>query len=202
VVEVRSPFNLMEKAKELRKRGLSIDEIAKELNVSRETAEYLIEKASGEDIEPPRDIYVDWEPVASSPTRLELLGKALSNLIMEEIERGKISYPEVVAGMISSGVPLASVIAKELGTKLTLIRPWHYGGGKGLVSEKFSEVSDKKVLVIDDVITTGRTAKYTFSLIREAGGHPIGIGVIVDKKGSDEIEGLPVFYLIRASAII
>lgn len=60
---------LVERARRLKEKGLTTEEIADELNVSRETALWLITRV-GET--PPSDIYVEWREL-TKPRGLDLL---------------------------------------------------------------------------------------------------------------------------------
>ncbi|MDY6765371.1 MAG: hypothetical protein SV377_06795, partial [Halobacteria archaeon] len=88
--------DLIESARELRDRGLNSGEIADELNVSRETANWLLSHTGREvDTSAPADIHVDWSPIGRSSRRLDFISKALVDLILEDTEND----PDVVVGI-------------------------------------------------------------------------------------------------------
>ena len=47
----------------------------------------------------------------------------------------------------------------------------------------------------------GTTMREAVNAIRSRGGEPVGCGVLVDKQGVEEIEGVPVYSLIRVVRI-
>ncbi|EMA50085.1 orotate phosphoribosyltransferase-like protein [Halococcus salifodinae DSM 8989] len=51
--------------------------------------------------------------------------------------------------------------------------------------------------MVDDTITSGTTMTETIDAITEQGGTPVGCGVLVDKRGVGELEGVPVESLLQ-----
>ncbi|MCD4797792.1 MAG: orotate phosphoribosyltransferase, partial [Methanosarcinales archaeon] len=62
-------------------------------------------------------------------------------------------------------------------------------------------VSGKKCIIVDDVVTTGSTIKEVISILKSKKAIPTAIGVLIDKKGFDSIEGVPVCSLLRVSRV-
>ncbi|RLG58143.1 MAG: orotate phosphoribosyltransferase-like protein [Candidatus Hydrothermarchaeota archaeon] len=191
---------IIRKAKELKEKGFTTGEIADELNVSRATALWLITQDMEK--EAPKDIYVDWSSIGSNP-------KALKNisLAMAEIVKKEISDIEVVAGIAVSGLPLATIIAEELNVDLAVIRPrkhlWEPDKKpkSGFILSNFAKVAGKKVLIVDDIATTGTTIKEAIELLESMRAKPIGAIVVIDKKGLHQVKGIPVRSLIRVSIV-
>ncbi len=188
--------DLIEKAKRLKEKGLTTGEIAAELNVSKETAMWLLAKAKK--TEAPSDVYVDLKNIAS-PFRMRCIASAMTDMISETIDE----RPDVVVGIATSGIPIATLVAEELGADLSMYYPkklkWE---GKeqrvgGLFSENFAKVDGKKCVVVDNVITTGNTIKETAEQIKKRNGSVLCSAVIIDKKGIDEMDGFPVLSLFR-----
>ena len=185
---------LVEKARKLKERGLSTEEIADELNVSRETALWLLTRVSEA---PPSDIYVEWRNL-TKPSRLRYIAIALADMIVEKIDE----KPDVVVGIATSGIPLASMVAEELDAELAIYYPRKFKveEGKprgGVISENFARVAAKKCVIVDDIISTGRTVKEAAESIEAAEGKVLCAAVIVDKRGSEEIDSLPVYSMLK-----
>jgi orotate phosphoribosyltransferase len=53
--------------------------------------------------------------------------------------------------------------------------------GKMVIRRGFEIKAGEKVLVVEDVITTGGSVKEVMDLVEKAGGNIIGIGVLVDR---------------------
>ncbi|MFC7128611.1 transcriptional regulator GfcR [Haloferax chudinovii] len=198
--------DLIASAAELADRGLSKGEIADELNVSRETASWLVER-SGAATEPepraepdgPDDIHVDWNAIGSGGKRLTYIGRALADLLMET--NGEA---DVTVGIEKAGVPLATSVSRELETTLGAYSPakhqWDEGDLEDLgggFSRNFSPVEGRKCFIVDDTVTSGTTLRETIDAIRSEGGEPLACVVIVDKQGVEEIDGVPVHSLIN-----
>ena len=201
---------LIESAAELADRGLSKGEIADELNVSRETASWLVER-SGTDSEPapavrpasPQDIHVDWNAIGRDSDRLIQVSKAMADIISTAGEEVGLTV-----GIEKAGVPLATVVASELDTDLSAYGPakhqWEEGDidelGGGF-SRNFAAITDQKCYVVDDIITSGTTLRETIEAIRARGGEPVGCVVLVDKQGVEEIDGVPIYSLINVVSV-
>ena len=72
---------------------------------------------------------------------------------------------------------------------------------EGAISTNFGTVEGKKVVIVDDVITSGKTAKEVIHTVRDLGGDPTCVTVLIDKAGLSEIEGVPVESLIKISRL-
>jgi len=201
--------DLIEGARELSEQGFSKGEIADELNVSRETASWLVERDDGApttttpDPEPaggPHDIHVDWGALGRDSSRLSYAGRAMADLLSKQGEA-----VDLTVGIEKAGAPLATVVARELGTDIAAYAPrkhqWEEGDIdelEGTFSRNFADIRDRECYVVDDTITSGTTMTETIEGIRERGGEPVACVVLVDKKGVEAVEGVPVYSLIQA----
>ena len=198
--------DLIESAAELSARGLSKGEIADELNVSRETASWLVGR-TGRDTSPeggagPHDIHVDWSALGRDSTRLSLAGRAMADLVSgNEAPDDDI---DLVVGVEKAGTPLATTVARELDTDLATYAPrkhqWEEGDLENLgaaFSKNFADVRGRDCYIVDDTVTSGTTMRETMEAVREQGGEPVGCVVLVDKSGLDEIDGVPVHSLLQ-----
>ena len=57
------------------------------------------------------------------------------------------------------------------------------------------------IIIVDDVITSGKTAKEVIHTVKDLGGEPTCVTVLIDKAGLSEIEGVPVESLIKVSRL-
>jgi len=201
--------DLIESAAELAERGLAKGEIADELNVSRETASWLVER-SGTTTTPatapseasaggPHDIHVDWSAIGRDSGRLAAVGSAMADLLDKRGED-----VDLTIGIEKAGAPLATTVARELDTDLGTYAPrkhqWEEGDIEdlgGTFSRNFAQIRDRECYVVDDTITSGTTMTETVQAIRKQGGDPVACGVLADKQGVEEIEGVPVYSLLQ-----
>ncbi|WP_414468405.1 orotate phosphoribosyltransferase-like protein [Methanobacterium sp. ACI-7] len=194
---------LIKKAYELRSRGFTTGEIADELNVSKDTARWLILQVSGKKREigsedAPVDFAIDWKNLGSSSARMMYVSAAMADLALEY---GDV---EVVVGITVSGVPFATMMAEVIGADITVFHPIKHRkeeDAKGAISGNFASVEGKKVVIVDDVITSGRTIKEAINVLNDLGADPLGVIVLIDKKGISDIENVPVKSLIRVSRL-
>ncbi|MDY6776336.1 MAG: orotate phosphoribosyltransferase-like protein [Halobacteria archaeon] len=192
--------DLMESARELQDRGLKTGEIADELNVSRETVNWLLSQDSGEGEEVPSDIHVDWSAIGGSSERLSLVSKALVDLIREDVG----DEVEVVVGIAKAGTPVASLVAEELGCELADYTPrkqkWtgeEYDSLRGSFSRNFADVGGKKCVIVDDVVTSGTTMTEAIRFVEEKNGKPISAAVLANKSNETVIDGVRINSLIQ-----
>ncbi len=198
---------LTRKAIELQASGLLTGQIADELNISRETATWLLVHAKkGDSTAAPKDIYIDWSNIGRSSYRQRLIAGALLDMILDclgETEQGI----DVVVGVALSGIPLANLIADELGCEFTTYHPnkqrWEPESKemKGTISQNFARVEGKNCILIDDVVTSGTTLKEAVAVLEGLGAKPVAIAVLIDKKGIDDISGVPLNALLRVTRV-
>ncbi len=114
-------------------------------------------------------------------------------------EHFALQAPELVVGPTTGGILLAHETAKQLGTLLNSdVRAYFAerredGPGRYL-GRGFAITPDQPVLVVDDVLTTGGSVRDTLAAVIEAGGRPIGVGLVVDRtNGATSFGDLPTF---------
>jgi len=201
--------DLIKKAHELRIRGFTIGEIADELNVSMDTARWLNmqkldEKEKTTDV--PVDFAINWNSLGGSSSRLRYVSAALSDMTLVHGEA------DVVVGIAVSGIPFATMMADFLEieegfeTALSVFHPVKHRKGndkdqKGAISQNFAQVKGKKVIIVDDVITSGKTVKEVVNALKDQGAKPIAVAVLIDKVGISEIDGVPVESLIKVNRL-
>lgn len=197
--------DLVESAADLAERGLSKGEIADELNVSRETASWLVER-SGTGTAPkeapksgPHDIHVDWSALGRDSSRLHHIGCAMADLLSKQGED-----IDLTIGIEKAGAPLATTVARELDTDLGTYSPSKHQwdddeneASDGSFSRNFAQIRDRDCYVVDDTITSGNTMSETVEAIQQQGGNPVACVVLADKRGIEDIHGVPVYSLLQ-----
>ena len=199
---------LIAKAQELRQHGFTTGEIADELNVSMDTARWLtLQKATEEKVEAPVDFAINWKSIGGNSTRLSYVSGALSDMALSHGDA------ETVVGVAVSGVPFATLMADFIeddtgeDTSIAIFHPHKHrkdadeSDDEGAISTNFGTVEGKKVVIVDDVITSGKTMKEAIHTVKDLGGEPTCVAVLIDKAGLSEIEGVPVESLIKISRL-
>jgi orotate phosphoribosyltransferase len=183
---------LIKKALKYKESGLSVHEIADELNVSKETTEWLLSKRKEK--KPIGDVKIGWRSVGVYPSRIGFISDALSDIILEECEN-----VDTIVGIALNGIPFATYIADKLGLEMAVFRPHHQKSGA--FSSNYANVKDKSVVLIDDVVGTGITFKSAIKATKTEKGKPVLCLSVLNKRAQNSIEGIPLRALIRARVI-
>ena len=194
---------LLNRAYDLRSRGFTTGEIADELNVSKDTARWLVLKGTGKlkgekTEKAPLDFAINWKSLGGSSVRMKYVSAALVDMALEHGE------PEVIVGITVSGIPFATMMADIIGSDISVFHPIKHRkeeDAQGAVSSNFANVSNRRVVVVDDVITSGKTINEAIRVFRELGAEPLAAVVLIDKKGINELDGVPVLSLIQVSRL-
>ncbi|MFS1513444.1 orotate phosphoribosyltransferase [Chengkuizengella sp. SCS-71B] len=105
--------------------------------------------------------------------RLTMSYPHIRNIIAEgfvQIIKEKYSDVEVIAGTSTAGIPHAAWVADKLGLPMIYIRDKAKGHGKKNQIEGLLK-PDQKVVVIEDLISTGGSSLRAAKAVEEAGGH-------------------------------
>lgn len=98
-----------------------------------------------------------------------------------------------VLGANEAGSILAFEVAKQLDIQVCIARQNKH---QYQLIDGFALKASDRVLVVDDITTTGGTAKQLLSLVNGAGATPVGVGIIATK-GLFEVElGCPTHVLM------
>ncbi len=106
--------------------------------------------------------------------------RTLANAFAATIEGFR---PEVVFGWAYKGIPLASTVVMALGGKVGYAfnrkEEKDHGEGGDVVG---APLSGKRVLIVDDAMTTGKSSGEAVGFIRAHGGIPIGCVIAFDRQ--------------------
>ncbi|MBN2330290.1 MAG: orotate phosphoribosyltransferase [Candidatus Aenigmarchaeota archaeon] len=109
-------------------------------------------------------IYTDNRLVMSYPAERRTIVKSLSSVIMNMGLK-----PDVIAGVATSGIPWAAWVAAELEKPLIYVREESKDHGlKNRIEGKLER--GQRVVVIEDLVSTGGSSISVVEAIREAGG--------------------------------
>ena len=98
-------------------------------------------------------------------------------------EKFKEDKPTVVIGPALGGVIVSYEVGRALGVRSIFAERQD---GKMTLRRGFQLGPKDKVLVVEDVITTGGSTKEVIELVEKTGAKVIGVGAIVDRSGSKE----------------
>lgn len=186
---------LRSKVEEFRERGLNTQQIADELSLSQTTVQWL--SASDYEVdEKPLDVKVGWRSIAVKGDRIE----AVSYIFCDIIEEMVGDEVDTIVGVSINGIAFAQAISSTLDLEMSVVRSINEDVG-GHLSEVYASVEGKRVIIVDDVYSSGRTMKKTASDLSAAGADVKMCMVLVNKSWDDDVDGVPLRALIRAATV-
>jgi adenine phosphoribosyltransferase len=140
----------------------------------------------------------------------ELAFSTVIDLTVVHFGRGNV---DKVVGIEARGFILASPVAYHFGAGFVPVRkvdklPWEteaaeyaleYGTAT-LEIHRDAVAHGERVLIVDDVLATGGTAKATAELVERIGGKVVGIACLIELaflNGRDKLDGYELFTLLR-----
>ena len=103
---------------------------------------------------------------------------------------GELS-PQVVAGPTTGGIIISYEVARHLGLR-SIFAENAEGGGRSF-GRGFTIAPGERVLVVDDVLTTGGSVRDVLDAVRAMGGEPLAVSVLIDRSDGKTDFGLPSF---------
>ena len=143
--------------------------------------------------------YIDLRIVPSFPDAFQKVCDLYVKLIEKDLGVKKF---ERVAGIPTAGIPFASLVAYHLKKPFLYIRPKARLHGRERRIEGILMPGDR-VLLVDDLITTGKSLRKAVAAIRAEGGVVTDAVVLVDREegGKEKMakDDVSLHYLLRAS---
>jgi orotate phosphoribosyltransferase len=109
---------------------------------------------------------------------MDWIANALTRIIINEIGREKI---DKILGVPTAGIPFATVVSQKLGLPLIYYRQARKEHGVRKKIEGILERNDR-VLIVDDLITTGESVIEGSEVIRDQGGVVNELVVLLDRE--------------------
>jgi orotate phosphoribosyltransferase len=107
----------------------------------------------------------------------------------------KNSSIDVVAGPTTGGIILAFEVARQMGLRCIFAEK---EGERRVFRRGFVLNAGERVLVVDDILTTGKSVREVLGAVGERGAVLAGIGVLVDRSDRDPGFGYPVMSCLRS----
>jgi orotate phosphoribosyltransferase len=96
--------------------------------------------------------------------------------------RFRAQRPTLVAGAAVGGIVLAYEVAKQLGTRFVFVEK---EGGTPALRRGFTVNRNDRVLIVEDVATTGLSVREVRDVVRASGAEIIGAGVVIARGAID-----------------
>jgi orotate phosphoribosyltransferase len=111
---------------------------------------------------------------------------------------------DVVAGVVVGGVPLAVATALAAQKPFAIIRAEEKDHGKKALI--IGDVRGKNILLVEDVTTSGGSAMYGISMLRNAGARADRVVTVVDREqgaaATLKKQAIDLYPLVRVSEIL
>jgi orotate phosphoribosyltransferase len=134
--------------------------------------------------------YLQCARVLMDPARAARLAEALAATFPEALRR----RIDIVVSPAMGGVIIGHEIGRALGREAIFVeRPT----GSFELRRGFRLEPGQKVLLVEDVVTTGLSSREAMAAIADAGGEVIAAAALVDRSNGATALGLPFFPLIR-----
>ena len=155
------------------------------------------------------DLYVDCRVTALDNKGAHWIGQAGWDLVLGKIEAEGLEV-DAIGGMTMGADPISLVVGMassehEKALQVFTVRKEPKGHGRGKQIEGNFKEGDR-VVVVDDVITTGGSTLKAIEAIRAAGGEVVFCLVLVDREEGGrpaiEADGVPVVSIFTRSQLI
>ncbi|MFT5050318.1 MAG: orotate phosphoribosyltransferase [Chlamydiales bacterium] len=141
------------------------------------------------------DRYFQCALVLCDPVRAERLARGL----VESLPKDLRESIDIVVGPALGAVTWAHEVARAVG-----VRGMFTERKDGVMSLRRGFVLEPgtRVLVVEDVLTTGGSAREVIALLRSLGVEVVGVGSVVNRSGKNPFDpdGLPLFALAEVEA--
>ena len=131
--------------------------------------------------------YVEKFNVLQKPVYTEKLCKAMA-------EKFKDANIETVVGPVTGGILLAHETGKALGTRAIFTEREN---GKMTFRRGFKLHEGERALIVEDIVTTGGSIREVIDVVKENGGIPVAVSMLVDRSG-----GKATFGDVPATALL
>lgn len=129
------------------------------------------------------DTYIQCARILQDPKTTTLL---ISQLLED---MGDLEV-DLVIGPATGGIIIAYEVGRQLGVNAIFTEREK---GKMVLRRGFEIPKGAKVLVVEDVVTTGGSVKEVLEVVEEKGGQVVAIGLLADRSGGKINFGVPTY---------
>lgn len=130
--------------------------------------------------------YVQCALLLEDPRRARRVGRGLARLLAS-------LRPAAVVSPALGGLIVGHEVAEALGLPF---RFTERKDGRMTLRRGFHLAPGERVVIVEDVVTTGKSTREAAEVVRQAGGNVLAVGAVVDRTGGGDPFDLPFFSLI------
>ena len=119
------------------------------------------------------DFYFDKYRFESQPQLLKAIAKHMVSLIPKDTE--------ILAGLEMGGIPIATALAMESGIPVVFVRKKAKDYGTCKFAEGIESLKNKKICMIEDVVTTGGQVLLSAKDLRGEGASIVGVLCVIQR---------------------
>ncbi|HWR31086.1 MAG TPA: orotate phosphoribosyltransferase, partial [Negativicutes bacterium] len=119
--------------------------------------------------------------------------KATEQLCAGFADKFKDEKIDVVIGPVTGGIILAHETAKHFGTRAIFAER---DNGRMTIKRGFEIKPGERVLIVEDIVTTGGSVMEVIDVVKEWGGVVAGVAMLVDRSGGTVDFGAPAKALL------
>ncbi len=131
--------------------------------------------------------YMQCALVLQDPASAEVLGRELAGHL-------RALQPTVVLSPALGGLIIGHEVARALGVRAIFAERQD---GQLMLRRGFTVSPSDRVVVVEDVVTTGKSTRETLDVAQAAGAQIAGAGSIVDRSGGNSNLGVPYTSLLQ-----
>lgn len=139
------------------------------------------------------DTYLQCALALQYPRTAEHLGSALAGLIREALG----SAPDVVVSPALGGLIIGHETGRALGVRACFTER---AAGSMQLRRGFALALGERVVLVEDVVTTGLSSRETLAVIRAQGATPLVAACIANRSGASVLDELPLLAALRLDA--
>lgn len=137
--------------------------------------------------------YLQCARALQHPDVAERLGSELGRLCRTELAE----TPQVVVSPALGGLIIGHEVGRALGVRACFTERVE---GAVELRRGFALSPGERVLLVEDVVTTGLSSSEALQVIRQHGGQPIGAACIANRLGATQVDDLPLLALLMLDA--
>jgi len=134
-------------------------------------------------------VFIQKARVFMYPDKTEALCRALA----AKVRQADLGQIDLIVSPAVGGIVPGYEMARQLGVPAV----WVEREGGALRLRRFEMVPDSRVLIVEDIVTTGLSSRETVEAVRDLGAEVVAVACLIDRSGGEADVGVPLIALAR-----